>query len=616
MDNSMVFDQEVMTLDPRTYDPVDQLDISDKNNQFWYSNCCNKEHRGIRQNRIRWDNRTNTQVKRDEEIQRRLRMITEHDLKMFATQRGILEFTDKLSHSRTSPHPRKEAVRRVEALVNSQEKGPCYKAEGGGCSKINEALYANSCHRLCRPSEPNLKKCRVHTKIEDCHFLSDFPCQHREIDRDLHIGDKYDMSKDIHIRRKTRNVTFNLERLRNSSQQSDDERNSRDEEREGNQNSKVQLRRLKGKINLNQKSKVHPKRSEQGHLCRTRSKNSKGKRVTRKDRGKTKEGHQKRKKSAKLKGLAEDGDEQKEDNGQMGEKTKKTYIIGPESIATDQCAKETAQSVDNTNTADQLPSEYQHLQNRSIQHYSVPPNLSISVDNSLSLQGGSFLHNTMTTGSSSLFDGLTYPIPPSTLINESNMTPNDAPGTFNGQEYVLASAGVLPPNILKLSSVYTSPLLATGQNDFLISTVDSSAFQQSLPPPTGSSPIIKLQSDSTIMPGPQPGSGVDQLPPPEHRKFSVETENRDEPDLTESLPLRDSGVRIQTGEGPVVSDSLNTMSNHIVLNADTDDEAAKVLQQQEYLSEEGSSKLKRKLRLVLPEKMSSRPLTALEKKIR
>lgn len=634
MDNSLVFDQEVMTLDPRTYDPVYQPDSSDKNNQFWYSNCCSIDHRGIKQNLMRWDNRTITQLKTDEEIQRRA--ITEHDLRMLATQQGnsrILEFTNKLSHGRTSSHPRKEAVgRRVEVVVSSQEEGHCYKAEGRECSKINKALYSRSCHRLYRPSEPNLRKGRVHAKIENCGLFSDFACQHREIDRVLNIGDKSDMSKDIHIRRKARNVKFNLERLRNSSQQSGDERKCRDEEREGN-NPKARLRRLKGKVNLNKKSKVHPKRkSEQGHLCRSRSKKTKGKRVTQKDRGKTKESHQKRKKSAKLKGLAEDGNEQ---NERMGEKTEKTSMMGPgvpDSSASDQCAKGTAQSVDNTNSVEQLPSDNKHLQNGCIQNYSAPPNLPTSADNSLSLQRGSFSHNTVTTGSSSLFAGTTNTILPSTAIDVSSMTPIGAHGTFNGQEHVLSSTGFLPANIPQSSSVYICPLLDTQEKDFLIPTVDSNAFQQSLPPPpAGSSPIVeKLQSDSTAVPGPQPGSGVDQLHLQNTEHFlakrealgrapairqSVESENGDGADLTESLPLQGSGGIMQPGEGK--SDSSNSMSMHTVLSEDTDDKAAKVLlQQQECLSEEGSSTLKRKLRLVLPEKTSSQPLTALEKKIR
>lgn len=629
MDNSLAFDQEVMTLDPRTYDPFDQLDSSNKNDQLWYSNCRNEDHRGIRQNRTRWNNRPNSQIKTDNKTERRrVRIITEHGLRMFATQQGILEFTNKLSHSRTSFHPTKEAVgRRVVALVNNQEEGHGYKTEGGGSSKINEALYCKSCHSTYKP---NLKKGRVHTKIKGYGLFRDFPCQHRGIVRDLKFGNKFDRSKYIHIRRKPRNITFNPERLRNSPQQSEDERTSRDEERAGNYNSKVQLRRLKTKMNLNQKCKVHPKRkSEQGPLGRSRSKNSKGKKVTGKDRGKTKERHQKKKNVAMMKGLAEDGEEQKKENGQMGQKIKKTSTMGPampENTATVQCAKETAQSVDN-NTMDQLPSDSQHLQNECIQHHSTTPNPSTSFDSSLSPQGGSFLHNTVATGSSSLFAGwIANSIPPSTAISASNMAPIGAPGTFNVQEDLFPSTGFLPANIVQSSLVYTTPLIATHQKDFLISAMKSNTIQSHPPPPPpGSSPIVeKIQSDPTPVPGPQPGSEVDQLPHqntenllPKQESLSrapamrqsVEPENRDGPDLTEGHPLRGSRGSMQTG--PVVSASSNTM--HTVLFAG---KAAKVLQQQEYLSEEGSSNLKRKLRLVLPEKMSSRPLTALERKIR
>lgn len=630
MDNSLAFDQQVMTLDPRTHYPVDQLDSRNKNDQLWFSNCHTEDHRGIRQNHTRWNNRPNSQIKTDKTERRRMRIITENDLRMFATQRGILEFTNNLSHSRTSFHPRKEAVvRRVAALVNNQEEGHGYKTEGGGSSKITEALYCKSC---CRTYKPNLEKGRVHAKMKDYGLFSDFPCQHREIVRDLNFGNTFDISKDIHLRRKTRNITFNPERLRNSPQQSEDEMTSRDEEAAGYYNSKVQLRRLKMKINLNQKCKVHPKKkSEQGTLGRCRSKKRKGKKVTGKDRGKTKERHQKTKNFAMMKGLAEDGEEQKKENGQVGQKTTKTSTMGPampENTAMDQCAKETAQSVDNNNTVDQLPSDSQHLPNESIQHHGTTPNLSTSVDSGLSPQGGSLLHHTAATGSSSLFAGwIANSIPPSTAISASSVAPIGAPGTFNVQEDLFPSTGFLPANILQSSSIYTTPLLATHQKDFLISTMKSNTFQSPLPPPGSSPTVEKIQSDPTPVPGPQPGTEVDQLPhqntenllpkqeslcrAPAMRQ-SVEPENRDGPDLTEGHPLSGSGVSMQTG--PVASASANTM--HTVLFAGTDEKASKVLQQQEHLSEEGSSNLKRKLRLVLPEKMSSRPLTALERKIR
>lgn len=643
-DSSLTFDREVMTLDPWTCDPADQLDSRpDKHDdQFCYSNCCSEDHRGARQTLTRWNNRTNAQLETDEETERRRvrMMITERDLRRFATRQGILEFTNKLSHSRTSSHPGKAAVvRRVEAMINNREEEYGHEARGGGRSQRNEALYWNSCHRTYRKSEPNLRRAGVHTKIKDYG-------EHREIDRGLNIGNTSDTSKDVRIRRKSRNVTFNLQRLRPSKRQnsqSEDERSCRDEERAGKHNSKVQLRRLKEKsaLNLRGKRKVHPKRrDEQG---RSRSKKSNGKRVSATDtgkKGKTKERHRQRKKSAEVKGLAEDGEEHKEENSrQIGQKSQNTSAARPgvpESTAADQRAKEhpeTAQPVDNTSAADQAPSHSQRPQDGCVHHHNAPPHLPASADNSTSPQGGSPSHNTMATGASSAFAGwITNSVSLSTEISTSSMAPNGAAGTFNGQEHLLPLASVLPANILQSPSVYTAPLLATQSKDFLTSTVNSTAFQQSLSAPSGSSPFVEnLQSDPVPEAGPQPG--LDQLPSevPQNRENtllkqeacrapavgqSVETENGDGPDLAEMLPLRGLGGSMQTGEGPVLSDQSSATSTQSVAPADTDGKAAQVMQQQEYLSEEGGSNLKRKLRLVLPEKTSKRPLTALERKIR
>lgn len=643
-DTRLPFDPEVMTLDPWTCDPVHQLHSrTDKSDdQFWFSNCCTKDHRGIRRNLTRWNSRTNAQFDTDEGRERRRvrMMITEQDLRRLATQQGILEFTNKLSHSTTSSHPGKEAgARRVEAMINNREEEYGHMAQRGGCSKRNRELYCNSCHGTSRKSEPNSRKGGVRTKIKD---PGDFPFQPREIDRDLIIGNTSDTSKDIRIRRKSRNVMFNLESSRHYKQQnsqSEDERTSRDEERAGKYNSKVQLRRLKVKLNLNPrgKSKVHPKRrTEQGHSGGSGSKKSGGQRVTGKDtekKGKSTERHQKRKKSAKAKGLVEGGEEHKEKNSrQIGQDSKKTPTVGPgvpESTAADQCAKEhpdTAQSVDNTNTVDQRPSDPQQPQDGCIQHHTAPAHLPASVGSSTSLQGGRFLQNAAFAGR------ITSSVSPSTAISTSSLAPNGAPGTFNGQEHLLPSASVLPADILQSPSGYASPLLATQSKDFFISTVSSTAFQQSLPPPPGGSPFVEnLQSDPAREPGPP--SGIDQLPSegaqnrentllkPESctaaaARPSVEAENGDGAGLAEILPLGGVGGSMQTGEAPLLSGHSNTTSMPSVASADTDGKAAQVLQQQEYLSEEGGSNLKRKLRLVLPEKTASRPLTALERKIR
>lgn len=576
-ENGLAFDREAATWDPRTYDPLQQpYPRTNKNHdQFWCSSCRTEDLRGIGQNLTRWNNGTNEQLETDEGTERRrVRMtITEHDLRRFATQQRILEFTNKLSHSGTSSHLRNGAAgRRVEAVINNREEGGGYKAEGGGRSKRTEALFCNSCHRACRPSETNFRRGGFHGKVKDS--FSHFP------DRDLNNGTYYDI-KDIKMGRKGRNVTFNLESLRNS--HSEEEGSSRGEERAGHPN--VQLRQLKVKLNLNPlwKSKVHPKRrSEQGHPGRSRSKKGKGKRVT----GKTKESHQRRKNPAKVKGFTEGGEELKE--GKSGQ----TNIHPPgRTDAAQREHPETAQPGEDTGTGDQLTPDSPHPQDGSVQR--------VHVD------------STTAAGSTSLFAGwITDSLSPSTA-------PNAAPAPFAGQQLLFPSPGLLPADLLQPSSVYTAPLLAPPPEDVFI----SAAGQQSHPPPSGGSPAAeKLQSEPSSEPGPRPGGGADQPAPrvphntesllltagsgaPAVRQ-SMETEDGGGPDLAESLPP------------PVVSEPPKAVTTQAAPSPDADGNAANGLQQQEYLAEDRGSNLRRKLRLVLPEKMSTRPLTALERKIR
>lgn len=520
-------------------------------------------------------------------------------------------------------------------ITNREEEyGP--KAQGGRASKRNKVLYCNGCHRTFGKSEPNMRKGRVHTKIKD---YGDFPFQHTEIDRDLNIGNTSDTSKNMRVRRRSRNVTFNLESLRHSKQQnsqSEDEKSSRDEERAGKHNSRVPLRRLKVKFDFNPrgKSKIHPKRrNEHGHSDRSRSKRSKGKRVTGKDtteKGKMKERHPKRKTFDKVKGLVEDVEEHKEENSrQIGEKTKIPSGV-PENSAADQHAKEchaeTSQSVENTHT-EQLPSPVQHPRDGCIQQHKAPPQVPTSVDNSTSLRDKGFFQNTTTTGAGSLDVGWkTNSVSPSTAINTSSMAPNGAPDTFNGQEHLLTPASVLPASVLPSPSLSTSPILATQSKDLFPSTMNSNVFQQSLPTPSGSSPFVeKVQSDPALEPGPQPG--IDHLTSeaPQNgenmkeessraARQSVETENDGGAGLAEILPLTRLGGSTSTGEEPLLSEQANPMSMQFAASADV--KGAEVLQQQEDLPEERGSSLRRKLRLVLPEKRPGRPLTALERKIR
>lgn len=325
----LTLDREVMTLDP------------------WYPNCPAGEHRGIRQNRTRWSNRTKAQWETDEQIERRrARMIiAERHLR-----RGILEFSHNLSNRRTCSHPGKEAsVRRVEVGINNPEEQFGREAQGGGRSRRSEALHCKRCRRTYRATEAKPSK-QTRTTIKDCgHLLF----QHRDLGRHSAFGN----TPGTRIRRKSRHGTFDQEGFSHCEQlnsRREDERSLRDKKRAGKHDSNNQLSRLKGKLNLDPKrgrSKVHPKRrNEPGQSGRSR-----GNRAAEGDagrKGKRKERHQQRKKVAQGKGLAEDGEE--DNRRQVGEKSRK-----PGSPAADAEERpEAAQSGEDTVTVDLLASHH------------------------------------------------------------------------------------------------------------------------------------------------------------------------------------------------------------------------------------------------------------------
>lgn len=564
-DTSLIFDREVVTLDPWTRDPAN----SRNGDRFW---CWNSEdHGGIGRNLTGWNNRANARVETGEETERRRRRVrrrmTEQDLRRLAAQQGILEFTNRLSHSRASSHPGEEALGgRVGAAMNHREEERVHGAQGGGGGRRTEALGYNRCQGTLRPSEPHLKKGRAHSHTSDTG-------QDRR-----------------RRRRESRNVTFNLEGLRLSerrSSRSEDERTSRDEERGAKHRSRARLRRLKVNVRLipRGKSKVHPKRrQERGRSGGSGTETSKGQDAG--EKGQTKERRPKRKTSARVEGLAEDGEERKEGKGgETAQKSQTASTVGP-GAAERRAAEDHPQMIDDTGPVDQLPPDPQHRQGGC-----APPHPPASVDGSTSPQGGSFSHSTTSTGAGSVFAGWI-----------ASSASSVAPGSSNGP-----SASVLLANILQSPPGFTSPLLATQSKDFF----SPAALERSLPPPSASSPCVeKLGPDPAPEPGPQPDMLLEPCRVPAVRQ-GVETENGGGAERAEVLPLRGLGGSTQTGEGPLLGEKSNTTSTQ----ADPDGNAAKVLQQ-EYLSEDGGSDLKRKLRLVLPEKTSSRPLTALERKIR
>lgn len=280
---------------------------------------------------------------------------------------------------------------------------------------------------------------------------------------------------------------------------------------------------------------------------------------------------------------------------------------------------------------------------------------------SLSLQGENILLNTMASESISQVPG--YPansIAPGLVYSAPNIAQSGASGSFSRQAGVDLMAPVpshpahpAHANPLEASPIQTSPLhTAQLAGQALSSTAypnpatvqslslhpDSSFTERPKPDPaqgsspqtvtgpnqlppesqapqTKDSPTLSTQASpsaegiSEVTP-PAPVTTVENLP---NRKGQTETGSV--PASPESLAAGFSGDSMHPADVPLSSVSAAIVSTQSVSSAGDADTTAALLQQ-EYLSEEGGSSPRRKLRLVLPEKTSSRPPSALERKIR
>ncbi|XP_042285326.1 uncharacterized protein lrrc53 isoform X1 [Thunnus maccoyii] len=292
----------------------------------------------------------------------------------------------------------------------------------------------------------------------------------------------------------------------------------------------------------------------------------------------------------------------------------------------------------------------------------------------LCLQGGNFLLNTTAPVSNALYpSGPTNTVAPSIAISGPNMVPSGAPNSFSRQ----TSVGLMSPatsllanavqaNPLQASAIQTIPLYNSqarglAQNLAANPAINPSPIQslsQSQMPPDSSPLVARLKPDPTQGPGPQTGEGLHQLPPESQTKesFTLPTQaplDADDssgvtPQVTGPLTTVEnlSNNNSQTENGRVPAGLMVSMSaggvaltegSTVGLSGGSMPAAADVsvsgvsaqseystcspaaaaaLLQQEYLPEDGGSSPRRKLRLVLPEKTSSRPPTALERKIR
>lgn len=264
---------------------------------------------------------------------------------------------------------------------------------------------------------------------------------------------------------------------------------------------------------------------------------------------------------------------------------------------------------------------------------------------SLSLQGGNFLLNTMASGFKALFpSGPVNSVAPSTTVSGPNLASRGALDSFRQSGVGLTSpatallTNTVHANPLQSSAILTAPFhnsqaggldLNLAANEAIIPESTQSLFQSKLPL------LDRLKSE----PGLQTGQGFHQLLPESQApqiKDSLPVQAQAPADVLsvvtsqtlESVTILENLSNPQTETGPVAGGSTlagvpgdSTQAADVsvsgVSGSSTGDAAdTAVLLHQEYLSEEGDSSPRRKLRLALPEKTSIRPPTALERKIR
>lgn len=439
-------------------------------------------------------------------------------------------------------------------------------------------------------------------------------------------------------------------------------------------------RALKVKLNLNplRKSKVHPKRrSDQGHSEKGSPKKSKDKRRVEKERGeKEKKGGSSKKakksseKSSETKAPAEDTEKEKKDKGEegQGDQGENEPQENSEPAATTNMADQSA-SPTTTGPGQNLaagPVQYQgaglilgspqlppqHPLSLSATHRSHTTKLSLLgslASPSFPLQGGDFLLSSTAPGSNPALAGCpANSIHPGITVGAPSLARSGSPSASISRQ---AEVDIMPPhpsNPLQAGPPHTSALPTTQPagvtSDSTGNPAVSPAPGRSLLNPPDSSPLTeRLRADPAGEPGPRTGTGLYQtlpesqapqsLPPspqvaptaegfsgatPSAAATTVETlsasQNHTEtgrvPALTEGAAVGVSGDNEQTADEPVSGVPAQSASSA------GDAAASAGLLQQEYLSEEGGSSPRRKLRLVIPEKTSSRPPTALERKIR
>lgn len=656
------WNKDAVTLDTWANEPRDQFRFRTDENGGCFS-CADCSSDAPQLNPMRRENRMNGGIEAEVDRERRkIRRIPDEEGKRTEVQHRILnrDTPNKFvfqENTNSSSYPQSEAFNQRAEILPARKNGRNvnnHRTHAEVKIKGYESLRCESCHRTYR-AEQDMRQRKIGTNPGDFAFPNGFSSQYRLNESGRNAHNHSDMMKNTELRKVIRNVSFDLQSsrtLEEGNSQIEDKREEdviRDKRKRREKRQKVQSSRLvKVKLNLNplRKSKVHPrKKNEQGPLEKSSSKKSKEKRKDGKEREekeeKGKSSKKKIGKSSKIETSAEVGIKEEEVGGEEGqksqtpsEKTTSKSDNNDQKSTEDSRYPENNQSVQSSSAADQsgstivsghgqslLGNKYQGtgLTLGSAQHSSTNLSLLGSAGSqlsgsSLSLPGGNFLLSTLASGSNLLFPRGPAP---SIAFSGPNVAPSSAPDMLIRE----AAGGVLSA---------ANPLHASA-------TPQTGGAPLNLAANPGVNPaVVQSPSQSQMLPDSAP---LVAMPKPELVQGQVIAPKRLEPTSTaENISISNSQAEtgnvsvgtiadISVGgvaqtEVPAVERSGASMQEAGVsgvpgISTESESSTAAALLQQEYLPEEGGSpSLRRKLRLVLPEKTSSRPLTALERKIR
>lgn len=616
----------------RTRDFVSQANSSEP----WNKEAVMLDGRSDRQipNPMRKESWMNGGVKvEDQEIQRARMMIDEERRRRVSQQQKFYSY-----NTNSSSHPMREKTGTWMSHTTDRNRDN-YRSDVEAKLRGYETLHPKSIHSTYRSPEQN----GIQEEVDpnDPYVLN---VRGR--------NDPFEKIKSADFKRAPRNVKFDLQSLRISHDKDVQEEAAtpRNQEKEKERRHKVQSgRTLKVKLNLNplRNSKVHPRRrSEEAHAEHRSSKRSKEKRRHEREReelekegkhDKRKSSNKKRRKSSKREVSTKDGEEEEEQKGETSKLTK----TSSKSENADQ--ESPGDQVKNPNPDSSQPAvgaqslhQYQAgpALNRAqlLSQYPFPflpadrnrtSSLSLGgsagsqlTGSSLSLQTGNVLLNTLTPGSNPLLLAA-----PGVGLTGLNVAPGGSSENLSRQ----AAGGLvsLVPSLLahtaQSSSVHSAPPQMSQSGEPVLSSVNPAADpalgqgfligegllqlpNKSQEPPTQGSIPNQNQDEKSGVQAPELQTAVENMSSTNSRTVNTSPGGGAQAEAAAAEGSEAAGGSAPDVSGPAVSTESSS--------------GAAALLQQEYLSEEGGLSPRRRLRLILPEKTSNYPPTALEKKIR